>query len=126
VTWPMMVPSNGVVPRLSVALNSDSQASKKACFVSRLRSREMLARQFHHPVRFSTHRLKSSGKITTTSHQPGSPEELQHLLSQRFKRRKMIGGGSSSDLDGIKSVFLLVRFCAEAWLKIPSFILKGL
>ena len=91
-TWPMMVPSNGVVPRLSVALNSDSQASKKACFVSRLRSREMLARQFHHPVRFSTHRLKSSGKITTTSHQPGSPEELQHLLSQRFKRRKMIGG----------------------------------
>jgi hypothetical protein len=93
------VPSNDVIARLSVALNSGSQASKKACFVSRLRSRGMLARQFHHPVQISTHRLKSSGKITTTSQQPGSPEELQHLLSRRFKRRKISGGGSSSDLD---------------------------
>jgi hypothetical protein len=60
VTWPMMVPSNDVIARLSVALNSGSQASKKACFVSRLRSRGMLARQFHHPVQISAHRLKST------------------------------------------------------------------
>lgn len=44
--WPMMVPSNGVT-RLSAALSSVSQASRKGCFVSGMRPRGMLARQFH-------------------------------------------------------------------------------
>jgi hypothetical protein len=84
-----MVPSNDVIARLSVALNSGSQASKKACFVSRLRSRGMLARQFHHPVQISTHRLKSSGKITTTS------------ITTRFSRR--VAASSFSALQAKKN-----------------------